>query len=106
LDLDGLAREAQTSRSEVMRQRLAPPDVVRSGAAGSVMGELPSGAERKDCDFRIAARKSAKFGLNEVPIGIPMPTAHVEIIKYALGEPIGALTSATSCWRYQVSVSA
>jgi enoyl-CoA hydratase len=26
-----------------------------------------------DCDFRVAARKSVKFGLNEVPIGIPMP---------------------------------
>jgi enoyl-CoA hydratase len=26
-----------------------------------------------DCDFRIAARKPARFGLNEVPIGIPMP---------------------------------
>ena len=46
-----------------------------------------------DCDFRIAARKSAKFGLNEVPIGIPMPAAYVEIIKYALGDQIGALTT-------------
>jgi enoyl-CoA hydratase len=46
-----------------------------------------------DCDFRIAARKPAKFGLNEVPIGIPMPAAYVEIIKYALGEQIGALTT-------------
>jgi enoyl-CoA hydratase len=37
-----------------------------------------------DCDFRIAARKSTKlFGLNEVPIGIPMPAAYVEIIKSA-----------------------
>lgn len=39
-----------------------------------------------DCDFRIAARKPAKFGLNEVPIGIPMPVAYVEIIKCALGD--------------------
>jgi len=46
-----------------------------------------------DCDFRIAARKSAKFGLNEVPIGIPMPAAYVEIIKYALGDQIGAVTT-------------
>ncbi|EJL67554.1 enoyl-CoA hydratase/carnithine racemase [Variovorax sp. CF313] len=46
-----------------------------------------------DCDFRIAARKSAKFGLNEVPIGIPMPAAYVEIIKYALGDKVGALTT-------------
>ncbi|MGA9700937.1 enoyl-CoA hydratase/isomerase family protein [Pseudomonas sp.] len=46
-----------------------------------------------DCDFRIAARKEAKFGLNEVPIGIPMPAAYVEIIKYALGDQVGALTT-------------
>ncbi|HDS0931705.1 TPA: enoyl-CoA hydratase/isomerase family protein [Pseudomonas putida] len=46
-----------------------------------------------DCDFRIAARKPAKFGLNEVPIGIPMPAAYVEIVKYALGNQAGALTT-------------
>lgn len=46
-----------------------------------------------DCDFRIAARKPAKFGLNEVPIGIPMPAAYVEIIKYALGDQVGALVT-------------
>ncbi|MCU1724200.1 enoyl-CoA hydratase/isomerase family protein [Pseudomonas sp. 5P_5.1_Bac1] len=46
-----------------------------------------------DCDFRVAARKPAKFGLNEVPIGIPMPAAYVEIIKYALGAQVGALTT-------------
>lgn len=46
-----------------------------------------------DCDFRIAARKPAKFGLNEVPIGIPMPAAYVEIIKYALGDQVAALTT-------------
>ena len=46
-----------------------------------------------DCDFRVAARKPARFGLNEVPIGIPMPAAYVEIIKYALGEQIAALAT-------------
>lgn len=46
-----------------------------------------------DCDFRVAARKKAKFGLNEVPIGIPMPAAYVEIIKYALGDQVGALAT-------------
>lgn len=46
-----------------------------------------------DCDSRVAARKDAKFGLNEVPIGIPMPAAYVEIIKYALGDQVGALTT-------------
>ena len=46
-----------------------------------------------DCDFRIGARKPARFGLNEVPIGVPMPAAYVEIIKYALGDQVGALTT-------------
>lgn len=46
-----------------------------------------------DCDFRVAARKPARFGLNEVPIGIPMPAAYVEIIKYALGDQVGALAT-------------
>ncbi len=46
-----------------------------------------------DCDFRVAARKPAKFGLNEVPIGIPMPAAYVEIIKYTLGDKVGALAT-------------
>jgi enoyl-CoA hydratase len=39
------------------------------------------------CDHRIAADGAAQFALNEVPIGIPMPAAYVEIIKYALGAP-------------------
>ncbi|MDP3511928.1 MAG: enoyl-CoA hydratase/isomerase family protein [Sulfuritalea sp.] len=46
-----------------------------------------------DCDFRVAARKPSKFGLNEVPIGIPMPAAYVEIIKYTLGDQVAALTT-------------
>jgi len=45
------------------------------------------------CDFRVAARKPARFGLNEVPIGIPMPAAYVEIIKYTLGDKVGALAT-------------
>ena len=28
---------------------------------------------------------------SEVPIGIPMPAAYVEMIKYALGDQVGAL---------------
>ncbi len=39
------------------------------------------------CDYRIAAQGALQFSLNEVPIGIPMPAAYVEIIKYAVGTP-------------------
>src|SRR5262249_51207159 len=45
------------------------------------------------CDFRVAACNPARFGLNEVPIGIPMPAAYVEIIKYALGDQVAALAT-------------
>jgi enoyl-CoA hydratase len=45
------------------------------------------------CDFRVAARKPVRFGLNEVSIGVPMPAAYVEIIKYALGDRIAALAT-------------
>ena len=37
------------------------------------------------CDYRLATEGGARFALNEVPIGIPMPAVYVEIIRYALG---------------------
>ena len=37
------------------------------------------------CDYRIAADVDAKFSLNEATIGIPMPSAYVELLKYAIG---------------------
>lgn len=37
------------------------------------------------CDFRIAVDKEAKFGLNEIPVGIPMPSVYAEIIRSAVG---------------------
>ncbi len=45
-----------------------------------------------DCDFRIAA-PSLRVRAQRSPIGIPMPAAYVEIIKYALGDQVGALTT-------------
>jgi enoyl-CoA hydratase len=45
-----------------------------------------------DCVYRLTV-EGARFSLNEVPIGIPMPAIYVEIIRYALGEPVAALTT-------------
>jgi len=45
------------------------------------------------CDHRIAVIDCAKFGLNEVPIGIPMPAVYVRMLAYAWGEPVAARTS-------------
>jgi enoyl-CoA hydratase len=45
------------------------------------------------CDHRIAVTGDASFGLNEVPIGIPMPAVYVRMLAYAWGEPVAARTS-------------
>ena len=44
------------------------------------------------CDHRIAVTDAATFGLNEVPIGIPMPAVYVRMLAYAWGEPVAART--------------
>jgi enoyl-CoA hydratase len=45
-----------------------------------------------DCDFRISAR-TARFSLNEVPIGIAMPAIYIEILRHALGTPAASITT-------------
>ena len=46
------------------------------------------------CDQRIAVDDDqARFGLNEVPIGIPMPAVYVRMLAYAWGEPVAARAS-------------
>ena len=44
------------------------------------------------CDHRVAVADGARFGLNEVPIGIPMPAVYVRMLAYAWGEPVAART--------------
>jgi len=41
------------------------------------------------CDFRIGV-SGAKYSLNEVPIGIPMPSVYTEIIRYRVGSSIAS----------------
>jgi len=45
------------------------------------------------CDHRIAVPDGARFGLNEVPIGIAMPAVYVRMLVYAWGEPVAARTT-------------
>lgn len=42
------------------------------------------------CDYRVAVADGARFGVNEVPIGIPMPGVYVRMLAYAWGEPVAA----------------
>ena len=37
------------------------------------------------CDFRVAAKGDTRFSLNEVAIGLAMPSLFTEIIRYAVG---------------------
>ncbi len=45
------------------------------------------------CDYRVAVDEGARFGLNEVPIGIPMPAVYVRMLAYAWGDPVATRTS-------------
>jgi enoyl-CoA hydratase len=42
------------------------------------------------CDYRVCSR-DARLALNEVPIGIAMPAAYVEVIRYAVGSASASL---------------
>jgi enoyl-CoA hydratase len=44
------------------------------------------------CDYRVAVADGARFALNEVPIGIPMPAVYVRMLAYAWGEPVASCT--------------
>lgn len=44
------------------------------------------------CDFRYVADGNGKFSLNEVPIGIPMPSIFTELIRFRLGTPTAIQT--------------
>ncbi len=45
------------------------------------------------CDYRVCVESGAGFGLNEVPIGIPMPAVYVRMLAYAWGDPAAARAS-------------
>jgi len=45
------------------------------------------------CDCRVAVSDGTRFGLNEVPIGIPMPAVYVRMLAYAWGDAVAARTS-------------
>ncbi|EHN09312.1 Enoyl-CoA hydratase/isomerase [Patulibacter medicamentivorans] len=44
-------------------------------------------------DLRIGARGPARFALNEVPIGIPMPRTYLELLASAIGWPTASRLS-------------
>ena len=51
------------------------------------------------CDYRVCADGEAKYGLNEVSIGFPLPCAMAQIVLHALGTKTGerAVTGGLLC---------
>jgi enoyl-CoA hydratase len=41
----------------------------------------------------VAVDEGARFGLNEVPIGIPMPAVYVRMLAHAWGDPVASRMS-------------
>ena len=44
------------------------------------------------CDRTVAAAGEARFGINEVNIGIPMPAVYLRMLAYAWGQPVASRT--------------
>lgn len=76
-------------RTTNMRLFTYPRPTVAAVNGHAVAGGLITAAV---CDYRIAVAEGARFGLNEVPIGIPMPAAYVRMLAYAWGDPATART--------------
>ena len=49
------------------------------------------------CDYRVCVDSGARFGLNEVPIGIAMPAVYVRMLAYAWGDGFGGQGRADHC---------
>jgi enoyl-CoA hydratase len=40
------------------------------------------------CDFRVAQTGDFRCGINEVPVGIPMPSVYTELLRHRLGTAV------------------
>jgi enoyl-CoA hydratase len=87
-DRDAVADWFADYRATNMRLFTYPRPTVAAVNGHAFAGGLITAAV---CDYRVAvADDKARFGLNEVPIGIPMPAVYVRMLGYAWGEPVAA----------------
>jgi enoyl-CoA hydratase len=84
-DRNGVAAWFADYRATNMRVFTYPRPTVAAVNGHAYAGGLITAAV---CDYRIAVGDGARFGLNEVPIGIPMPAVYVRMLAYAWGEPV------------------
>jgi enoyl-CoA hydratase len=87
----GVASWFREYRATNMRLFTYPRPTVAAVNGHAFAGGLITAAV---CDHRIAVDDdTARFGLNEVPIGIPMPAVYVRMLAHAWGEPVATRTS-------------
>ena len=77
-------------RATNMRLFTYPRPVIAAVNGHAFAGGLVTAAV---CDRRIGVDSGARFALNEVPIGIPMPAVYVRMMAYAWGERVAAQLS-------------
>lgn len=89
-DRDDVASWFADYRATNMRLFTYPRPTVAAVNGHAFAGGLITAAV---CDHRLAVDSGARFGVNEVPIGIPMPAVYVRMLSYAWGEPVSARAS-------------
>jgi enoyl-CoA hydratase/carnithine racemase len=77
----------QQFRNSILRVFTLPRRTVAAVNGNSFAGGLILAS---CCDVRVASAGEAKFSLNEVPVGIPMPGIYTEILRYAVGSRAAA----------------
>jgi enoyl-CoA hydratase len=88
-DRDAVAAWFRDYRATNMRLFTYPRPTVAAVNGHAYAGGLITAAV---CDYRVAVNDGARFGLNEVPIGIPMPAVYVRMLAYAWGDAVAART--------------
>lgn len=86
-DTETVASWFQDYRATNMRLFTYPRPTVAAVNGHAFAGGLITAAV---CDRRVAVDEGAKFGINEVPIGIPMPAVYLRMLAYAWGEPVAS----------------
>lgn len=87
---EGVADWFAAYRATNMRLFTYPRPTVAAVNGHAFAGGLITAAV---CDRRLAVDAGARFSLNEVPIGIPMPAVYVRMLTYAWGEQAAARAS-------------